>query len=62
MEYNYLLDMAANEANPNRRIALVAIHSVTALTICEKTATKAFNPLLGETYEFVTDDFDYLSE
>lgn len=62
MEYNYLLDMACIEQDENRRIALVAAHIVTTLTICEKTTTKPFNPLLGETYEFVNDDFQYLAE
>jgi len=62
MEYNYLLDLAAREQDPVRRHALVAVHLVSTLTICERTATKPFNPLLGETFEFVTDDFEYLSE
>ena len=62
MEYNYLLDLAAKEQDPIRRHALVAVHVVTTLTICEKTATKPFNPMLGETFEFVTDDFEYLAE
>ena len=62
MEYNYLLDLAAKEQDPVRRHALVAVHVVTTLTICERTATKPFNPLLGETFEFVTDDFEYLAE
>ena len=62
MEYNYLLDMAAKEQDPVRRHALVAVHIVSTLTICERTATKPFNPLLGETYEFVTDNFEYLAE
>ena len=28
----------------------------------EKTSFKPFNPLLGETYEFVNDDMEYLAE
>ena len=62
MEYNYLLDLAAKEQDPVRRHALVAVHVVSTLTICERTATKPFNPLLGETFEYVTDDFEYLAE
>jgi hypothetical protein len=28
----------------------------------EKTLAKPFNPLLGETFEYVTDDFEFISE
>ena len=62
MEYNEILDEAALEKDPLRLIALVAIHKSSALYICERTATKPFNPLLGETFEFKTDKFEYLSE
>ena len=62
MEYNYLLDMAAVEQDPIRRHALVAVHACTTLTCVEKTTTKPFNPLLGETYEFVTDDLELVCE
>ena len=61
-EYNYLLDMAATEQDPVRRHALVACHAITTLTCVERTTTKPFNPLLGETFEYVTDDFESLSE
>ena len=61
-EYNYLLDLAAKETDEVRRHALVAVHAITTLTSCEKATTKPFNPLLGETYELVTDDFEYLAE
>ena len=62
MEYNYLLDLATKEQDPVRRHALVAVHVVTTLTPVEKSVTKPFNPLLGETFEFVNDDFEYLAE
>lgn len=55
MEYNYLLDLAAEEPDPLRRIALVAIHHATQYTMMERAISKPFNPLLGETFEFVTD-------
>ena len=57
-----MLDRACREKDPAMRLALVAVHSTTAMSICERTATKPFNPLLGETYEFVNDDFEYLAE
>jgi hypothetical protein len=31
-------------------------------TMVEKMATKPFNPLLGETYELITDDFQLIAE
>ena len=62
MEYNFLLDLACKEQDPVKRHALVAVHMITTLTICERTTSKPFNPLLGETFEFVNDDFEYLAE
>ena len=35
---------------------------ITTFTMLENTAFKPFNPLLGETYEFVNDDMEYLAE
>ena len=32
------------------------------LSIIETAVTKPFNPLLGETFEFVNDDFEYIAE
>jgi len=32
------------------------------MSICEKATTKPFNPLLGETFEFATDKFNYIAE
>jgi len=41
---------------------LVTVASISQLVIAEKTTTKPFNPLLGETYELETKDFYYLAE
>eukprot|EP00349_Pseudokeronopsis_sp_Brazil_P002619 CAMPEP_0202962080 /NCGR_PEP_ID=MMETSP1396-20130829/6186_1 /ASSEMBLY_ACC=CAM_ASM_000872 /TAXON_ID= /ORGANISM="Pseudokeronopsis sp., Strain Brazil" /LENGTH=344 /DNA_ID=CAMNT_0049682417 /DNA_START=1332 /DNA_END=2366 /DNA_ORIENTATION=- len=62
MEYNSILDMAAVEKDPARRLALVAAYSVTLLTCVETITTKPFNPLLGETYEYVCPQFKYFAE
>jgi pterin-4a-carbinolamine dehydratase len=62
MEYNDLLDRAGQEPNALKRMGLVAIHGISQLTICERTNTKPFNPLLGETFEFVNKQFSFLSE
>jgi hypothetical protein len=52
-----LLDLAAEEPDPLRRIALVAIHHATQYTMVERALSKPFNPLLGETFEYVTDKY-----
>lgn len=52
MEYNGILDIAAEENDPMRRLALVTIHAVTTLSMAERIISKPFNPLLGETFEF----------
>ena len=62
MEYNSLLDQAALIDSPGKRLAWVAVYAAAQLTICERNCTKPFNPLLGETYEFLTDDLEFLSE
>lgn len=62
MEYNSILEEAAIEPDPLRRIALIAAHSISALSMAEKINTKPFNPLLGETFEFKTDNFEFLAE
>lgn len=64
MEYNQLLDKTAliKEGGPEKRLAWIAVYAAAQLTICERNCTKPFNPLLGETYEYVTDDFEFLSE
>ena len=62
MEYNEILDEAALEKDSMRRLALVAIHQISALSIAERIVTKPFNPLLAETFELKTDKFEYLAE
>ena len=62
MEYEHILREATAEQRPFRRIALIAIFWASSLTQMEKNVYKPFNPLLGETYEFVTNDFEYLAE
>jgi hypothetical protein len=45
-----------------RRLALVGVWSITHYCCVERNTTKPFNPLLGETFEYVNDDFTYLAE
>jgi hypothetical protein len=62
LEYNDILDQATKLESQEMRLAYVAVHSITQVTICERNATKPFNPILGETYEYVTDNFEFISE
>ena len=61
-EYTYILDLAASEEDPMRRIALLACYYITCQTVAEKSLTKPFNPLLGETYEMSNEHFDFIAE
>mmetsp|Transcript_41757 Transcript_41757/g.40109 ORF Transcript_41757/g.40109 Transcript_41757/m.40109 type:complete len:81 (-) Transcript_41757:372-614(-) len=64
-EYNHILDQAMalkGEENAAKRMAFIAIHSISINTAYEKSQLKPFNPLLGETYEYVTDKFEFLCE
>jgi hypothetical protein len=45
-----------------KRLALVAAHQISVFTCLEKTVSKPFNPLLGETYELKTDTYEYIAE
>ncbi|KAH7730310.1 Oxysterol-binding protein [Aphelenchoides avenae] len=51
LEYANLLDRAAAEDDPLRRMAYVAAFAVSAYSTTAHRTTKPFNPLLGETYE-----------
>jgi hypothetical protein len=62
MEYVELLDKAIEQSNSLKRMAFVATYVVTNLTCLERNSTKPFNPLLGETFELVTDKFRFLAE
>ena len=59
MEYADLLDIAADRSDPTERLVYVAgfAASVYASTIAR--VAKPFNPLLGETYEYVRPDKGY---
>lgn len=61
-EYVDLLDRAMEESDSLRRLAWVSTYVITNLTCIERNSTKPFNPLLGETFEFVTPKFRFLAE
>ena len=53
---------AAQEENPMKRLALIAIYHTTTVGQMECMNHKPFNPILGETFEHKTDDFELLTE
>ena len=62
MEYNEIIDQAAEHPDSLMRLCLVAIHGCTQMAPIERITTKPFNPILGETYEYVTERFKYIAE
>ena len=68
MEYNHIIEQAiqvnigSDFDNKCKRMAMLAIYFVTIPGVCEKSAAKPFNPLLGETFEFENDHIRYLGE
>jgi len=64
LQYSDLLDKAALVDDPIQRLLYVSIFVITCFSSTERTA-KPFNPLLGETFEFVDEkrnNFRYISE
>lgn len=61
-EYTYLLDLAADAEDPMLRLSYLTAFMITSQTVAEKSVGKPFNPLLFETYELKTDNFDFIAE
>ncbi|CAH1759535.1 23081_t:CDS:10 [Entrophospora sp. SA101] len=64
MEYSELLDLAAKQKGSTERILFVAAFAMSNYSSSIGRIAKPFNPLLGETYEYVRHDkaFRYVSE
>jgi ankyrin repeat protein len=64
IEYSSLLDLAWKRENSDERLLLVAAFAVSSYASTVGRVGKPFNPLLGETYEYVRSDrgFRYISE
>ncbi|CAG8487846.1 16646_t:CDS:2 [Cetraspora pellucida] len=64
MEYSDLLDLAARQKRSTERILYVAAFAMSNYSSTVGRIAKPFNPLLGETYEYVRRDkaFRYVSE
>jgi len=57
------MDRIVAEQDPIKRLALLGCHNAYQHTNIEKFPAKPFNPLLGETYEYIEPGkFKYLAE
>ena len=59
MEYTDLLDIAADRSDPTDRLVYVAGFAASEYASTIGRVAKPFNPLLGETYEYVRPDKGY---
>lgn len=64
MEYSELLDIAWGTADPLLRVQYVAAFAASSYASTDGRTTKPFNPLLGETFEYVSQErgFRYVAE
>jgi hypothetical protein len=67
LEYSELLDVAAGKSDAGERllyVAAFAISSLSSVRVKDRSVRKPFNPMLGETFEFVREDkgFRFVSE
>ena len=62
VEYHNLLDEAVKEPDPLVRIALVGSFCAAQYSNLVGRTLKPFNPILGETYEYATNDVRFFSE
>lgn len=64
MEYSELLDQAWSQDDPQVRVQLVAAFAASSYASTDGRTTKPFNPLLGETFEYVCKEkgFRYIAE
>lgn len=61
-ENAHLLDKAANEKNPYLRLAYISAFNASNYNACYGEKLKPFNPMLGETFEFVNDQYRLICE
>ncbi|KAH8153405.1 uncharacterized protein LAJ45_02217 [Morchella importuna] len=59
MEYTDLLDLAADRSDSTERMVYVAAFAASEYSSTIDRVAKPFNPLLGETYEYVRPDKNY---
>lgn len=61
-QFNDLLHRASQEENSLRRLLLVATYNAAIYFLIHERLQKPFNPLLGETFELVTPEYQAVSE
>jgi len=61
-EYCYMIEIASSKKEPEARMAYVVAYASTLLNTLETMINKPFNPLLGETYELIGENFRYFAE
>ncbi len=57
-QYSYLLNNAAKEPNQYKRLALIAAFGLSAFSFNQYRTLKSFNPILGETFEYVDNNLN----
>lgn len=54
MEYVELMDKCMEQQDSLKRLAFITLFCIAGTSNVERACNKPFNPLLGETFEFVT--------
>ena len=62
MEYEHVPVKANNEPDSKVRLMMVAAFGAAQYACAAKRTCKPFNPILGETYEYVCPKFKYIGE
>ena len=62
LDYNEMLDEAVNCQDPFMRLVLLGVQHLASCVHIERASNKPFNAVLGETFEFKTDQFEFLAE
>lgn len=62
MEYFKLLNEANQLENSMERLAYITAFNLSQFCNIEGRSLKPFNPVLGETYELLTNDFKFMAE
>ena len=62
LEIEDQIETACNFEDPTKRITYLTVAFLSSFSSLKCRKKKPFNAMLGETYEFVTDKFKYVSE
>lgn len=59
---NHFLKLARKEEDPVKRLLYVSGYAAATYSFVKGRTAKPFNPLLGETFEVVTNEYRFLAE